>query len=67
MNHLTLPSGLQIGGQTNNTLPIQLNNTMYNDKLYTKLLNSQLSKKRRCTKKNKGVECNKRTKKKKLI
>ena len=67
MNHLTLPSGLQILGETNNTLPIQLNNTMYNDKLYTKLLYTQLSKKRRCTKKNKLDNSKKRTKKNKLI
>ena len=67
MNHLALPSGLQIGGQTTNTLTIQLNNTMYNDKLYTKLLNTQLSKKRRCTKKYRGEKYKKRTKKNKLI
>ena len=35
MNHLTLPSGLQISGEINNTLPIQLNNTIYTMINYT--------------------------------
>ena len=41
MNHLSIPSGLQIGGENTQSLTIQPKNSIYNDTLYTKLLNIQ--------------------------
>lgn len=67
MNHLSIPSGLQIGGQNTELLPIVPKNTMYNDTLYTNLLTNQKNSKKRCTKKNKLTKCNKVTKKNKFI
>ena len=67
MNHLSIPSGLQIGGQNTISLPILPKNTMYNDTLYTNLLTIQRNNKKRCTKKNKLSKCNKTTKKNKPI
>ena len=67
MNHLSIPSGLQIGGENTESLPIVSNNTMYNDTLYTNLLTNQKNSKKRCTKKNKLTKCNKVTKKNKFI
>ncbi len=67
MNHLSIPSGLQIGGQNTESLPILTKNTMYNDTLYTNLLTNQKNSKKRCTKKNKLTKCNKTTKKNKFI
>ena len=67
MNHLSIPSGLQIGGQNTESLPISPNNTMYNDTLYTNLLTIQRINKKRCTKKNKLSKCNRITKKNKPI
>jgi hypothetical protein len=67
MNHLSIPSGLQIGGQKSESLPIISKNAMYNDTLYTNLLTIQKNSKKRCTKKNKLIKCNKVTKKNKFI
>jgi hypothetical protein len=67
MNHLSIPSGLQIGGGNTVSLHILPNNTMYNDTLYTNLLTIQRNNKKRCTKKNKQSTCNKLTKKNKHI
>ena len=63
MNHLSIPSGLQIGGQHTTSLHILSKNTMYSDTLYTNLLTNQRNNKKRCTKKSKLAKCNKKTKK----
>ena len=67
MNHLSIPSGLQIGGENTESLHIVPKNTMYNDTLYTNLLTNQKNSKKRCTKKNKLTKCNKVTKKNKSL
>lgn len=68
MNHLSIPSGLQIGGENSQSLTIQPKNSIYNDTLYTKLLNIQKDKKKCYTKKNKPIKSsNKNTKKYKPI
>ena len=67
MNHLSIPSGLQIGGQITESLPILPKNNIYNDTLYSNLLTIQRYNKKRCTKKNKLTKCNKTTKKNKPI